>query len=208
MTEVKLGKKALGLLAGIGFVGLISSVSASATIVDFEAAATGSCTAFGPASTAGFTVTDGDFNNNTACSVIAATAHSGTQYMLNHQSFDGEFTKDSGTFTLESFWVHSDLRVGSSTVRFEGLDGIGGTVLNTIDVVIGAFWQEINLTGWNNITTFTWNSIVPGTGNNIAIDDFTYTATGSQRVPEPGILGLLGLGLMGLGVVRRKRLLK
>jgi len=79
----------------------------------------------------------GGFNNATACSNIVPTANSGVQYMLNFSSKVGEFTKDIGTFTLNSLFVHADIRVsGGTVVRFLGLDGIGGTILNTKDVNI------------------------------------------------------------------------
>ena len=123
--------------------------------------------------------------------------------MLNHRLLNGELTKNSGTFTLDSLWVHADLRNGQTTVRFQGLDGIGGNILNTMDVVIGAFWQEIFFSGWNNIKTFSWDPISP-TASNIAIDDFTYN-TQLTPLPEPAPLALLGLGLLGLGMARKRR---
>ncbi|PHZ84856.1 PEP-CTERM sorting domain-containing protein [Paremcibacter congregatus] len=183
-------------------VGLFSSLSAQATTIDFDSAATANCTAIGPDSVSGFTLTNGDFNNTTSCAVIAPTAHSGNQYMLNYNDRIASFTRDSGTFDLDNLWIHADARSGSTTVRFQGLDALGGNILNTMDIVIDAVWQQINFSGWNNIKTFTWDSISPASSN-IAIDDFTFDV--ARRVPEPATLGLLGLGLVGLGLAGRRR---
>ena len=180
--------------------------SAFGTVIDFESAVTGTCDVVSGGSVDGFTLGSYDgiesagMNNATSCSFIAPTAHSGSRYMINYNSLFGEFTKDVGTFTLDSLWVHADVRAGQSTVRFQGLDGVGGNTLYSQDVVINPLWQQVNFAGWTGIKTFTWDSIVPASSN-IVIDDFTFTAS---SVPEPAFPALLGLGLGGLSYVRRR----
>ena len=48
----------------------------------------------------------------------------------------------------------------------------------------------------NSFGTWTWN----GSGGG---GSFTWS---SQNLPEPGVLGLLGLGLVGIGLLRRRRI--
>ena len=190
---------------------LLSPMAAQADIIAFESAATGTCQVTAGGSIDGFTLGayDGDsgggFNNadtqGGGCELAVPDAYSGTNYMLNFNSVIAEFTRDVGTFDLISLFVHSDSRSGDSTVRFQGLDGIGGSILYSIDVAITASWQQVSFSGWTGVKTFTWDSLVPGTSN-IGIDDFEYNA---QSVPEPGTLALLGIGLLGMGAARRRR---
>jgi len=179
--------------------------SAGAIVIDFESVVTGICQVTAGGSVDGFTLspaagaTGAGFNNSTACAVVAPTANSGTQYMTQFASRFGEFTIDTETFTLNSLYVHASEKTGNPTVRFQGLDGIGGNILNTVDVAISASWQQIFFSGWTGLKTFTWDSIIPDQSN-ISIDDFD-----ADPIPEPSTLLLLASGLAGLGFFRWRR---
>lgn len=183
---------------------------ASPVTIDFESATPVGGTNVGTGGTVnGFTLTpnnggpySGGFNTPWAAT---PTAKSGQVFMNNWNSRIGALTKDSGLFTLNSVWAHADARFGSTTIRFQGLDGLGGSVLHSIDVVVGTSWQLISFSNWTNVKTFTWDSLIPNSSN-IGIDDFTYSEP-SAVVPLPAALPLLagGLGVLGLMGWRRKK---
>lgn len=158
---------------------LLGPLVANGQVIDFESAITGGCQVSSGGSIEGFTlgavtpISGGGFNSSTSCTSIAPTANSGQNYMVNFNSKIAVFTKDVGTFDLFSLFAHADSRVGDTTVRFQGLDGVGGNVLYSMDVIVSASWQEIFFPGWNDVKTFTWDSVVPDSSN-IAIDDFQY----------------------------------
>jgi PEP-CTERM motif len=198
-----------------GFVLLFlmgGATGARAALIDFETASVSHCQVDQGGQIDGFTLgsySDGygpgsaGFNSAGSCFYVAPTAHSGQNYMLNYNSLVGDFTRDVGTFTLNSLWVHADSRTGPTTVRFLGLDGVGGNVLYTMDVDIAATWQQVNFQGWTDVKSFTWDSLIPGTSN-IAIDDFEYDRLPSTSVPEPTTLLMMGSGLAAAYFRRRR----
>ena len=174
MLKRTLIASAIGLLAG--------PLSANAAVIDFEAVTTpGGCDVNPGGSIGGFTLSPYDgttgagFNNATACDFLGPTAHSGSQYMVNYNSVYGQFTRDVGTFALNSLWVHADIRSGQTTVRFLGLDGPGGNVLYSRDVVVDPAWQQVVFTGWTGVKSLTWEPISPDVSN-VQIDDLNYNA--------------------------------
>lgn len=183
--------------------------AAEAKVLDFEnAEGTSYCQVDSGASFDGFTLaayndthTGAGVNANDACTGIVPGAHSGNYYALNFNSMVGQLTRDAGTFTLDSLWVHADRRQNTNTtVRFTGLDGIQGNVLYSLDVDIGPSWTQVSFAGWKNVNTLTWDSIAPASSN-IAIDDISYD---TAAIPEPASLLLLGLGVASLAVSRRR----
>lgn len=207
-----MNKNKLSVGFAISVIVAFSSV-AHAAVIDFESASTAGCQVTAGGSTGGFTLGSYDnnnsgagFNNSSACSFINPAANSGQNYMVNFNDVFGEFTKDVGDFTLDSLFVHADIREGDTTVLFQGLDGVDGALLYSLSVDITSSWQKIEFAGWDNVKTFTWDSISPGISN-ISIDDFEYDAVSRPpSVPEPMMISLLGFGLAGLGFSRKKKI--
>ena len=115
----------------------------------------------------------------------------------NLSIFDGsiDFGGTSGT-------THSGISASSSNsatlTSAPNLTLFSGSAGDTINLSLSAFGASTASGAGNLITSFTTQAA--GT----ASINYTYEASGGP-VPEPGMIGLLGLGLLGLGAARRRR---
>ena len=106
------------------------------------------------------------------------------------ESVDGEssmYAFDFGSYSPLLFLIKTGNNVG-----LDGLTGTFDTFLyrNTV----GTNWGVIDL------------DLFTRSKGNVEIEMVSHIATnGGVQVPEPGTLGLLGLGLLAIGLVRRKR---
>lgn len=188
----------------------VSSPS-SATVIDFENANNLNSFAFNGANLGdGFSMPG--FSNSTyaggAFSRLASnslngqpdpipSAYAGENFGTNFRSRTGAIVSAS-PIDVQSLWAHADYRFGASnTVRFQGLDGLGGNVLYTKDVDLETSWQQILFLNWTGVSVLTWDPL--GTAANVGIDEVAYALTPVNVVPLPAGLPLLvgGLGLLG-----------
>lgn len=161
------------------------------SIIDFENAITPGFSVTGdgsrrntlqcPAALCGYNTTVGgswflDATFNTAFNFTTAIDSFGA-YFTGVQRADATLTYTDGTTTTLTLPAAS---LGSGGTTFFGFSDSGATILS--------------------IAFFT------GTGGDfVGIDDIRYGTAGTTPVPEPATLSLLGVGLLGFGLMRRRR---
>jgi hypothetical protein len=186
----------------------LAATSSHAVIIDFNAG-----TAF-PYSEEGFTVTTsaGPSVNFGGCA--PACANNGTRNVFIGETGPGVQISavGGGVFSLLGFDI-GELFQGipstwSSNIQVTGFLSGGGTFVSSFfldgvhDGSGGAVdMQTFSPVGFANLTSATFASL---SGGGFTLDNVNVVA-GATKVPEPGTLALLGLGLAGLLSARRRR---
>ena len=215
MTKIKFVLAALAAAVGVAahaapvtYIGADNNVTTVASLVNSSAAAAAFDTATGGLSLitfetalpAGVSISGGTTTNNSGCGALCGINVTPSGAFFRHL-FGGSttfsFTTGIDAFGFYVTGLETNLVPQETLTFFDGSSitinapvatGGGGAFIGFTD--IGSSIMSVSFNATNDI---------------VAIDDVRFGRLGSNSVPEPGTLAMLGLAALAMGAARRRR---
>jgi len=123
---------------------------------------------------------------------------------------DAPATIESGSFAgnYTTTFSNDALDPADADIAYDGPSAIGCSDSDPCYLVVkdgnqDPIWYIFDISDWNGTDTIEMRGFWPLRG---AISHVAIYGGGTTDMPEPGTLGLLGLGLFGMGLLRRRRM--
>jgi hypothetical protein len=203
MRSKILGLLALALLAG--------PMAANALVLDFEGSPdSGAITQTVDGYTFNFTADGWGIFRDTFVGGGAPYTHNGTTRLVAAGDRDGvtaQVTMSQGgnlfsLFSVDVATLFPD--IGNGEMEIIGSLNAGGTISRTLPLFTS--FSSVSLVGFENLTSAVFRTTLSASFRSepgFSIDNLYVNER--RRVPESGTLALLGLGLAGLGLSRRRK---
>jgi len=182
----------------IGVALALVATSSQATVLTFEDVGVQN-SVFPYYTQTGFVELGFQFSNNSdVVDLVGASwpygAHSGEFAALNDFSGDMVITQfGGGLFYFQDTFIKGWANAGGAAASITGY--LGNTLVGQTNFTMGSDWQNIagNFSSIDRLVI---------SGGVFLVDDVTVNG---NSVPEPATLGLLALGLLGIGAMRKRQ---
>ena len=137
--------------------------------------------------------------------VVEIGAHAGSVHPLKTFADPG-YAAGSFAGTYDTVFSNTSLDPQDATISYTGGDqivcGVCYLVIKDGNRNPSYYFIDLALLGWDGVEAIELVGFWPGDG---AISHVAIWGSSDRSVPEPGTLGLLGIGLAGMGIGLRRR---
>lgn len=177
---------------------MIGAPAANAYVIDFDGAPGGTYTTYSEGGATVFALGGGNLTSDNF-----GNTPNGTRGVASIPGANGDFPVMGAIFAEHQKWVSIDLGDfdgDADTLFLNAFDDSNTLIASDIDFIpgdfIGMVTLDVHVTGIRSVLFGATNPAL--SGSSVYADNLMF-------MPEPGTLAIFGLGLVGLGIARRRR---